>query len=105
VSREVGKPETLEDVRYLAERDILPDDVRDEVGEEALGKLLRNEKVKVKGYGKSVGEEVEEAVDYEAMTVDELRAELASRTDEAGEPLNIEGRKSDLVARLRENDG
>lgn len=39
-----------------------------------------------------------EGDDYETWTNDELRAELSSRS------LSVEGKKADLVARLREDD-
>lgn len=45
------------------------------------------------------GEEAAEAVDYNAFTVEELRAELADRD------LPVSGNKPELVKRLAEDDG
>lgn len=108
MSREIDTPKTIEDLRYLSERGLLPSDIKDKISDEDLQKLHRGEKVKIKGFGKQGGSDAADDAgaedDYDNLTVDQLDAELASRVDDEGEPLSLKGNKADKVARLREND-
>lgn len=116
-----------DEVKYLQDRGILPDDY-EPVGEgEGVGKPLRLSERANTGTVNTAGrtkeqvaadaaeelrdelnrpedfveddEDDEEEVSYESLTTDELRAELSRRG------LPVDGRKADLVERLTENDG
>ena len=118
MSREIkvnkdGHPTNLDDLRYMNERNQVPQDLLDEIDDEDLQKLMRGEKVKIKGFsGKSAAEdELEEKYKdqaerdgYDKWKEDRLRAEVATRTNAVGEPLTLEGGKKELIERLREND-
>lgn len=102
MSRQIeGKPKNLDDLRYMAERGQLPEGMN--VDDDDLQKLMRGEKVKIKGLGKSDGTS-EEAPNYSKLNKDELVAEVASRVDSGGQPLSTDGTKDELIARLEEND-
>lgn len=49
----------------------------------------------------------EEDSDYESWTNDELRSEIVTRNESHGDAdqLSLEGKKADLIATLREDDG
>lgn len=103
MSREVpANPKTLDDLRYLAERNALPAELKESIDDEHLQKLLRGEKVKIKGFGKQGAEDEED--EYDGMKKDELVAELASRVDSDGNPLSTSGTNKEMADRLREHD-
>lgn len=107
MSREIDVPQDLDDVRYLAERGKLPEYLQDQLSQEDLGALVRGEEVNVELDFTPPTPEVEEAeevFDYEAMTNDDLRALLVQRVDSEGNTLSVEGKKAELVERLRASD-
>jgi hypothetical protein len=106
VSREVpATPKTLDDLRYMVEHNTLPADVRAEIDDEDLQKLIRGEKVKIKGFGKAnASDDGEDEDPYDKMDKKELTAELASRVDSEGQPLSTSGTNAEMAQRLRDHD-
>ena len=102
MSREVGEIKTLDDLRYKVEHNTLTEDERAKYDDEDLQKLIRGEKVKIKGLGKSGADD--EGDEYDNMKKEELVAEIASRVDADGNPLSTSGTNKELAERLREND-
>lgn len=65
--------------------------------DEAVAAFKAQQDRDYEGEGDEEGDD-EDEVDYDSMTNDELRAELARRE------LSVEGKKVDLIARLEEDD-
>lgn len=104
MSREVPTPpKTLEDLRYHVEHNTLDAETRSQIDDEDLQKLVRGEKVKIKGFGKQ-GDDDAEKDEYDAMDKKELTAELASRVDKDGNPLPVSGTNAEMADRLRASD-
>jgi hypothetical protein len=101
----VTEIKTLDDLRYKVDHNLLTEDEKAEYDDEDLQKLVRGEKVKIKGLGKqSAGEESNGGSDYAGMKKEDLQAELATRVDENDQPYQLTGTNDELIKRLEAND-